>query len=270
MKAKFFRLISLTTTLTILLAPFTATVGAASALSPIPPVPQSQGTNQAASVLPVWAQPPAAVAQPATFYKVIAQPGVLDVSQEGITLWHDYGAFALYKVSAATLNQLSSATRSKIQVATDMDYIMLDAYPFDTQTDTFDAIPEPFRVTQPDGPALHLIQFVGPIKDAWLQAIKEAGATTIFHSCDVQDVHLVLVHTTSQFLLNIQVEYRGGSAVLLCLPADSCASGVRSDEIIPGSHPAARTWGRRSCSRSARPCHTRPPRSTSRIPATET
>jgi hypothetical protein len=161
MKTSLSKLVSLSVALTMLFAPFT-----------------SQARTDTSTTFNLAS---AQEAQPEIFYKVIAHPGTLDASQEGITLWHDYGTFALYKVSPAALSQLPSSTRSKVRVMTDMDNILLDAYPFNTQTDTFDAIPESLRTTQANDPALHLIQFVGPIKDAWLQAIEDAGAKPIHY-----------------------------------------------------------------------------------------
>jgi hypothetical protein len=162
MKTSLSKLVGLGVALTMLFAPFTS----------------QARTNTSTTANPAS---PAQETQPESFHKVIARPGVLDTSQKGITLWHDYGAFALYKVSPATLGQIPNYTRAKIQVMTDMDSILLDAYPFNTQTETFGAIPERFRTAQADGPALHLIQFVGPIKDAWLQAIEEAGAKPVHY-----------------------------------------------------------------------------------------
>ena len=42
-------------------------------------------------------------------HKVLAAPGQLDANAPGVVLWHDYGSFALYKVSDAALDALPAA-----------------------------------------------------------------------------------------------------------------------------------------------------------------
>jgi len=170
-----FRTISLWLTIALVCSMLTSPVGAVPSPSSAPPTLEKPPKSARAS------QPASGAAQPLAYRKVIAPPHTLDTSREGVALWHDYGAFALYKVSPRALSRLSDAARSKIQLPQDMDNILLDVYPFNTQVDTFDPIPDRLRVTQPDGPALHLIQFVGPLKDQWLQAVRKVGATPIHY-----------------------------------------------------------------------------------------
>ncbi|MCA9979342.1 MAG: S8 family serine peptidase, partial [Anaerolineales bacterium] len=112
--------------------------------------------------------------------KVIAPTGVLDANQEGVTLWHDYGAFALYKVTDAALATLPASARQQVTVATDMDRILLDAYPFDTQRDTL-VVPDGLGYTDLSGSALQLVQFVGPIKQEWLSELKAVGVVPVHY-----------------------------------------------------------------------------------------
>ncbi len=109
------------------------------------------------------------------YHKVIAPPGALE-GQPGATLWQDYGSFALYRVEDAALASLPAAA----QVNDEMDRILIDAYPFDTQREHLN-LPASLAVAHPRGEALHLIQFVGPIKDAWLQQVRAAGAVPIHY-----------------------------------------------------------------------------------------
>ena len=103
---------------------------------------------------------------------------MLDASRPGVTLWHDYGAFALYKVSESTLASLSPSKLDQIELDPLSDTILFDRHPVDTLSGRLD-LPQPLTVTEANGPALHLIQFVGPIKQAWLDAVAAAGATPI-------------------------------------------------------------------------------------------
>ncbi len=138
------------------------------------------------SVLPAQAAPrgagdnlpQAAVETTGAFFKVIVKPGVLP-EQAGIALWHDYGAFALYRVSKTAFNNLSADTRSRLQFVEDT--LSFENFTFDTQKGGLDGIPEAFRVYAPSGSALQAIQFVGPIKDEWLQSVRATGATLVHY-----------------------------------------------------------------------------------------
>ena len=72
-------------------------------------------------------------------HKVIASRGVLNESQTGISLWHDYGAFALYAIDETTLSRIPLKIREQIQRVDYMDMIMIEAHPFNgrSQTPTF-------------------------------------------------------------------------------------------------------------------------------------
>ncbi len=111
-------------------------------------------------------------------HKAIVEAGVLDAKTPGISLWHDYGAFAIYKVSDAALNSLSSDVRRRVHVSGDMDTILFDRHPIHTLSGNANL---PSRLTSPDvaGNSLHLVQFVGPIKDEWLKAVEASGARLV-------------------------------------------------------------------------------------------
>ena len=84
------------------------------------PTPTAASENAAANTL-------ASSAPSGPTHKVIAAPGVLDTSVKGVTLWHDYGSFALYRVSDAALNALPADARSQITLGDDMDRLLIDA-----------------------------------------------------------------------------------------------------------------------------------------------
>jgi hypothetical protein len=123
-----------------------------------------------ASLLPVAAAPQAAApaAAPAaqatsTPHKALAPAGLLDSAASGVVLWHDYGSFGLYKLSDAALAGLPAAVRSQIQVDPQMDVILFDRHPLDTAAGDAN-LPALLASKAPAGPALHLVQFVGPIQ----------------------------------------------------------------------------------------------------------
>ena len=113
-------------------------------------------------------------------HKVIAPTGVLDPNMDGVTLWHDYGSFALYRVTEAALDQLSPQVKSQIQISDDMDRLLIDALGTSTKTANW-GIDQDLVVSDLSGAALHLIQFVGPIKDEWLQEVEKTGAVPIHY-----------------------------------------------------------------------------------------
>ncbi len=112
--------------------------------------------------------------------KVIAPKDVLDEMTPGVRLWHDYGAFALYSVSTPALEQLAPSALSRIQVADEMDWLLFDSYPFNTQRDSLEIPPE-LSASPGAGPGLHLVQFVGPIKDSWLEDVESTGAELVHY-----------------------------------------------------------------------------------------
>ncbi|HSH01757.1 MAG TPA: S8 family serine peptidase [Anaerolineae bacterium] len=126
-----------------------------------------------------------------TYRKLLAPANTLDAQQPGIELWHDYGAFALYRLTATAWQSLTPQQQAQTQSLAHTNQIMLDAYPFDTSRDAL-TIPPHLKTTSPADYTLSLIQFVGPIKDEWLTAVRHTGATPIHYI----DHNAYLVWTT--------------------------------------------------------------------------
>ena len=114
-----------------------------------------------------------------SIHKVIAPAGVLN-GRSGVTLWHDYGSFALYQVTDLALAGLMVDGLASYSTVDEMDRILFDAYPFDTQREE-PHLPQALAIKTISGPALHLIQFVGPIKDEWLTQIEAVGVVPIHY-----------------------------------------------------------------------------------------
>src|SRR5439155_25889795 len=93
----------------------------------------------------------------------------------------DYGSSRLYRVTDAALGALPEAARDGARVANEMDVIQLDAYPLDTRAGAV-RIPPHLMAPATSASTLHLVQFVGPIKQAWLDELQQLG---------VQPVHYV-------------------------------------------------------------------------------
>lgn len=91
----------------------------------------------------------------------------------GAQVIENYGRFALYGVDAATLDQMK-ATSSDVHADPEADMLLFTAHPFDTQRSQLQA-PAPFSMQSPEGAKLQVVQFVGPIKQAWLDALSARG-----------------------------------------------------------------------------------------------
>jgi hypothetical protein len=108
--------------------------------------------------------------------KVLVPKGVFAKNQPGVQLIEDYGSFALYRADAAALRAAQAAS-SQTQIDSEADTLQFTAHPFDTQRDTLVA-PAPFALT-PAGAGLQVVQFVGPVKQEWLDALAARGITPV-------------------------------------------------------------------------------------------
>lgn len=115
-------------------------------------------------------------AAPARPTKVIAERGVID-GIAGVAVWHDYGTFALYRVTEDALARIPQAVRARIAVVDDT--VQFDAAPFNPLQGK--PILPPGFSARPSGSSLSLVQFVGPIKDEWLSAVSATGARTVHY-----------------------------------------------------------------------------------------
>lgn len=92
----------------------------------------------------------------------------------GYSLAVDYGTFALYRGEQPT-----STTFTK-NLLPNADLLMFDRQTFNTQTEALRP-PVTFSLNTPTGAGLHLVQFVGPLKDEWLTQLRRAGAQPIHY-----------------------------------------------------------------------------------------
>lgn len=93
---------------------------------------------------------------------------------EGATLVEDYGGFSLLRVPSNTLKRVNLDSAQGSGLRDDMNLIFLRAGVFDTT----EGEPRALRIT--DQPAssdrqLYLVQMAGPVKDEWLDRLKEAA-----------------------------------------------------------------------------------------------
>ena len=110
--------------------------------------------------------------------KALVPKGVFDKNSSGAQLLEDYGSFALYRLDAGALRTAQAAS-TQTQTDSEADSLLFTAHPFDTQRDTLSA-PAPFALASA-GPGLQIVQFVGPVKQAWLDALVAHGIKPVHY-----------------------------------------------------------------------------------------
>jgi len=106
--------------------------------------------------------------------KIVLPAGVS--APDGYQKLADYGTFALYR------GEPSAMPRGVVgaQVLAEADLLQFDRLRIDTQTSAI--VPPPgFSLNNPTGAALHLVQFIGPLKDSWLDQVRAAGAVPVHY-----------------------------------------------------------------------------------------
>ncbi len=104
--------------------------------------------------------------------KVIIPAGV--AAPAGYEKIADYGSFALYRGNLATVPRNVVGAYA----LNEADVLQFDRLRLDTQQSAWVA-PSGFSLNQPRGSALQIIQFVGPIKQVWLDEVRATGAVPV-------------------------------------------------------------------------------------------
>ncbi len=103
-------------------------------------------------------------------FKVFAPTAV---APRNAQLVESYGRFGLYRVDASTRDAMKSLS-ADVQADPEADMLLFTAHPFDTQRGQLQA-PAPFSLHAGSGPQLQVLQFVGPVKQQWLDALAARG-----------------------------------------------------------------------------------------------
>ena len=94
--------------------------------------------------------------------------------EDGGKLLADYGSFQLYEVDHLRPEVLQA---ENAEVRDDSNAIFLNAASIDTSATAVKALRQPVGAF--NGKRLHLVQFVGPMQNAWHEALKKTGARII-------------------------------------------------------------------------------------------
>ena len=138
-----------------------------------------------------------AAARPAAAHKVkVWDPSIAKlIVEDGGQLLADYGSFQLYEVDHLRPEVLQS---DSAEVRDDSNGILLNAARIDTSTMVGKALRQPVGVFS--GKHLHLVQFVGPMQNAWHEALKKTGAQIISYLPE----NAYLVYGDAQSLATLQ------------------------------------------------------------------
>ena len=101
----------------------------------------------------------------------VSDPAQADeLKARGARLLADYGSFQILETDDAAL---ASARLSRVEAADDLDFIELNAGRLDTRAP--DVMARRRAIAPAAGSRLHLVQFVGPIKPEWREALEATG-----------------------------------------------------------------------------------------------
>ncbi len=94
----------------------------------------------------------------------------------------EYDDFTLYRsgVSEFEIWQRSAGAMPGLRVLREADRLLFDARNFDTQRDVLSP-PQGWRELEVHGEAISMVQFVGPVRQEWLEAIERSGARPIHY-----------------------------------------------------------------------------------------
>ncbi len=111
--------------------------------------------------------------------KITVKKGEQLPSETSAVLVEDYGSFKVYSLTNNEAIKLSQ-NNSEVSIANEMDTILFDSLTFNTQTS---GAKLNLQSDSPlaTGTGLHIIQFVGPIKQGWLNKVKSQGAKLIHY-----------------------------------------------------------------------------------------
>jgi len=117
-----------------------------------------------------------AVAGTAAADKLVVPKGFSPGAIAGAELIADYGSYRLVQVPAsAAADALQAHSDQGVRRLQRPDWLLFEQQPFNTQQN-------PPQLKAPaSGAGLHLVQFVGPVKQAWLDSVQAAGATPVHY-----------------------------------------------------------------------------------------
>jgi hypothetical protein len=112
------------------------------------------------------------IAHAADVEKIVLPAGVS--APAGYQLIADYGSYSLYRGEVMAMPRNVAGAYA----LNEADVLQFDRLRVDTQQSPWTA-PSGFSLTQPTGAALQIVQFVGPLKQEWLDQVRATGAVPV-------------------------------------------------------------------------------------------
>src|SRR5262245_15410929 len=134
------------------------------------------------------------------------------VRQNAVRSEFDYGSFKLVVVDQERVGGRAAIEAMPITPRDDMDMIALNGYIIDTSAaqPIPKDLPEDLKLSRmaqarsrgdkSPGPGLYIVQFVGPIQDAWLNTLKRTGARVVFYVAN--NAYVVHIDASSAALVS--------------------------------------------------------------------
>lgn len=94
----------------------------------------------------------------------------------GLVKLYDYGSFSLYAAPEPVVELVGRSWPAD----PGFDRLDFSAQPFDTQRDALRP-PAPFTLDAPEGAGLQVVQFVGPVRQEWLDALSARGIVPVHY-----------------------------------------------------------------------------------------
>lgn len=122
--------------------------------------------------------------------------------QQGATLLVDYGAFSLWQLApetgSMTLSRLTD--QGSVTLRDDFDTIYLRGTSINPTQQTFPAVVSSLQQTRTADEQFWMVQFVGPIQDDWLDALRQQGLQLVSYMPN----HAYVVWGTGEHLTNLE------------------------------------------------------------------
>ena len=136
----------------------------------------SEGPQQDESRIPVVAAN-AGYRSPSERHKLRVSDKALarEIESKGGRLLGDYGTYQLYEADSATTHALSQS--QQVEVRDEDNVIKLNARAFDTSRSEVQAQRRALRAF--NGKRMHLVQFIGPVKPEWYEALVSTGVRVV-------------------------------------------------------------------------------------------
>jgi len=172
------------------------------------------------------------------FHRVIVRAGsqtLPELARDGAVLWaEDYGSYSLACVNADRAGGLARLQAAGAQLADEMTLVDFNGYRIDGSDPVANpaaraGIPEGLRLA-PEANRLRIVQFIGPIRDAWLESLHATGASIVTYAAS--NAYVVKVDAASAARLASLAREPGVLAITTYEPAYKLRPELRPPSLV--------------------------------------